>query len=121
MLTPLVNMGQQLLEPPNVAGWVLGQAWFSTGAMLARMNFASTLSSNQKFRLATAAAGASQSAQALVNFMLSRMTPAAVGSMSTDLLAYAGSAAWTGTTTQVQTKASGLAHLILGSAEYQFV
>ena len=28
---PLVNMGQQLFEPPNVAGWPLGQGWFSTG------------------------------------------------------------------------------------------
>ncbi len=121
MLTPLVNMGQQLLEPPNVAGWVLGQAWFSTGAMLARMNFASTLSSNQKFRLATAAAASKQSAQALVNFMLARMTPADISAMSNDLLAYASSAAWTGSDAQVQAKASGLAHLILGSAEYQFV
>ena len=27
-LSPLVNMGQQLLEPPDVAGWSLGQAGF---------------------------------------------------------------------------------------------
>jgi uncharacterized protein (DUF1800 family) len=120
-LTPLVNMGQQLFEPPNVAGWDLGQSWFSTGKMLARMNFASTLSVNQKFRLATAAAGAKQSPQALVNFMLSRITPAASDSMLADLMAYASSAAWTGSDTQMQTKASGLAHLILGTAEYQFV
>jgi uncharacterized protein (DUF1800 family) len=120
-LTPLVNMGQQLFEPPNVAGWDLGQSWFSTGTMLARMNFASALSSNQKFRLATAAAGAKQSPQALVSFMLSRMTPAATDSMLGDLDAYASSAPWTGSATQMQTKASGLAHLILGSAEYQFV
>ena len=120
-LTPLVNMGQQLFEPPNVAGWDLGQSWFSTGTMLARMNFASALSSNQKFRLAMAAAGAKQSPQALVSFMLSRMTPAATDSMLGDLDAYAGSAPWTGSATQMQTKASGLAHLILGSAEYQFV
>jgi uncharacterized protein (DUF1800 family) len=119
-LTPLVNMGQQLYEPPDVAGWDLGQSWFSTGKMLARMNFASTLSSNQKFRLATAAAGSKQSAQALVNFMLSRLTPADIGTMSPDLMAYASSAAWTGSDAQMQTKASGLAHLILGSAEYQF-
>ena len=57
-LSPLLSMGQQLFEPPDVAGWSLGQAWFSTGAMLTRMNFASTLAFNQKFRLATAAAGA---------------------------------------------------------------
>ena len=33
-------MGQQLFEPPDVAGWDLGPGWFSSGAMLARMNFA---------------------------------------------------------------------------------
>jgi len=120
-LTPLVNMGQQLFEPPDVAGWDLGQSWFSTGKMLARMNFASTLSLNQKFRLATAAASARQSPDALVNFMLSRITPASRTAMLGDLNAYAASAAWTGSDTQMQTKASGLAHLILGSAGYQFV
>ncbi len=120
-LSPLSNMGQQLFEPPNVAGWVLGQGWFSTGAMLARMNFASTLASNQKFRLATAAAGFKQSPGTLVNYLLSRITPASSGSLVGDLTAYASSAPWTGSDTQMQTKASGLAHLILGSAEYQFV
>jgi uncharacterized protein (DUF1800 family) len=120
-LSPLVNMGQQLFEPPDVAGWDLAQNWFSTGKMLARMNFASTLSSNQKFRLATAAAGARQSPDALVNYMLSRITPASSASMLGDLNAYASSAPWTGSDTQMQTKASGLAHLILGSAEYQFL
>ena len=120
-LNPLVNMGQQLFEPPDVAGWDLGQNWFSTGKMLARMNFASALSLNQKFRLATAAAGARQSPADLVNFVLSRITPASSPSMLGDLNAYAASAAWTGSDTQVQTKASGLAHLILGSAEYQFL
>ena len=53
--TPLTNMGQTLFEPPDVAGWELGQGWFSTGAMLARTNFASTLAGNQKFNLAEAA------------------------------------------------------------------
>jgi uncharacterized protein (DUF1800 family) len=120
-LTPLVNMGQQLFEPPDVAGWDLGQLWFSTGKMLARMNFSSTLSSNQKFRLATAAAGSKESPQALVNFMLSRFTPADVSVMSPDLQVYAASANWTGSDAQMQTKSSGLAHLILGSAEYQFL
>ncbi len=120
-LTPLVNMGQQLFEPPDVAGWDLAESWFSTGKMLARMNFASTLAGNQKFRLGTAAAPARGSAQALVSFMLDKMTPAAADSMYPDLVAYAGTGAWTGSDAQLQTRASGLAHLILGSAEYQFV
>jgi len=120
-LTPLVNMGQQLLEPPDVAGWDLGQSWFSTGKMLARMNFASTLASNQKLRLGTAAQPAKGSAQAVLNFMLSKLTPANASDMYGDLLAYTASGTWTGSDTQLQTRASGLAHLILGSAEYQLV
>jgi len=120
-LTPLVNMGQQLFEPPDVAGWDLGPLWFSTGKMLARMNFASTLALNQKFRLGSAAAGARGSAQALLNFMLAKMTPADESGMYADLLAYTGTGTWTGSDAQLQTRASGLAHLILGSAEYQFV
>src|SRR5215470_146329 len=121
-LTPLVNMGQQLFEPPDVAGWDLGQLWFSTGMMLARMNFASTLAGNQKFRLGTAAASARQSPQELVSFMVDRITPASIKSMYGDLVVYASSGAtWPVSDAQMQTKASGLAHLILGSAEYQFI
>ena len=122
-LSPLISMGQQLFEPPDVAGWSLGQDWFSTGAMLTRMNFASALASNQKFRLATAAAGAKQSPQALVNYMLSRLTAADVsGAVYNDLLAYASAVTtWTGSDAQLQAKTPGLAHLILGSAEYQFL
>ena len=122
-LSPLVSMGQQLLEPPDVAGWSLGQAWFSTGAMLTRMNFASTLAFNQKFRLATAAAAAKQSPQALLNYMLSRLTAADMsGAVYNDLLAYASAVTtWTGSDAQLQAKTPGLAHLILGSAEYQFL
>jgi uncharacterized protein (DUF1800 family) len=120
-LTPLVNMGQQLFEPPDVAGWDLGQLWFSTGKMLARMNFASTLAVNQKTRLGAAAVPARASAQGVLNFMLSKLTPAHASDMHGDLLAYTGTGTWTGSDTQLQTRASGLAHLILGSAEYQLV
>jgi uncharacterized protein (DUF1800 family) len=122
-LSPLVNMGQHLLEPPNVAGWVLGPGWFSTGSMLARMNFAATLAANQKFRLATDAAVARSSPQALVSYLLTRLTPDDVdGSLYVDLVSYVNAGgAWTGSDAQLQTKAPGLAHLTLGSAVYQFV
>ncbi len=39
-LSPLINMGQQLFEPPDVNGWELGEGWFSTSGMLSRMNYA---------------------------------------------------------------------------------
>ena len=48
-------LGQVLFDPPDVAGWEAGQSWFSTGAMLSRMNYASALAGNQKFELARAA------------------------------------------------------------------
>jgi uncharacterized protein (DUF1800 family) len=121
-LSPLVNMSQQLFEPPNVAGWVLGQGWFSTGAMLTRMNFASTLAANQKFKLAGAAAGAQDSAQSLVQFMTARMaTPPLDATIAAALETYAGSPGWTGSDAQVQSKAAGLAHLIAGSPAYQVI
>jgi hypothetical protein len=55
--------------------------------------------------------------------MLSRLTMTDVrNEVYYDLLTYAsGVTAWTGSTAQLQAKAPGLAHLILGSAEYQFL
>jgi len=122
-LSPLNSMGQELLEPPDVAGWVLGQNWFSTGATLARMNFGSTLASNQKFKLAGAAAPARASAQAVVDYLLTRLTPADLDRAAyADLVTYASAgSAWTGSDAQLQTKTPGLVHLILGSPEYQLV
>ena len=121
-LTALVNMGQELLEPPSVAGWVLGQSWFSTGATLARMNYASTLAANQKFNLATASASARSSSHAVVDYLLSRLTVDVGNDVYNDVLAYAAAGvSWTGSDSQLQTKSPGIVHLILGSAEYQFV
>jgi uncharacterized protein (DUF1800 family) len=120
ILAPLVNMNQDLFDPPDVAGWSLGRSWFSTGAMLARMNFASTLAANQRFRLAAEAAGARSSPTAVLDFLLTRLTPTLDGRTYGDLAAYASAgAAWTGSDAQLQTKTSGLTHLIVGSPEYQ--
>jgi uncharacterized protein (DUF1800 family) len=122
-LTPLANMGQILYEPPNVAGWELGQSWFSTSAMLARMNFASTLAGNQKFKLATAvkAANASTTPEALLSYMLDALAGAPLDSAVTGELAnyLHATGAWTGSDAQLQAKAPGLVHLIAGSPEYQ--
>ncbi len=35
----LRNMGQVIFDPPNVAGWPSGVIWFSSSAMLARLNY----------------------------------------------------------------------------------
>ena len=74
--TPLANMGQTLFEPPDVNGWDLGRGRFSSGAMLARMNFASTLAANQRFNLARDANGVRSSAENVMSYFMSRFTPA---------------------------------------------
>jgi uncharacterized protein (DUF1800 family) len=120
-LTPLANMGQQLLEPPDVNGWHLGRGWFSTGAMLARMNFASQLVMNQRFALRDAFRPAAGTPQSVLTEALDRLMPAAFDSSGesalTDYLQAGG--AWTGSDSQLLAKVPGLVHLIVGSGEYQ--
>jgi uncharacterized protein (DUF1800 family) len=123
-LTPLLNMGQQLFEPPDVAGWDLGPGWFSSAGMLARMNFAAQLASNQKFNLRDHARADAKSPEALLSWVLDRLTPNDFASTSYNaLLDYtrAGIPSWVGSDDQVATKAAGLVHLVVGSGDYQLV
>jgi uncharacterized protein (DUF1800 family) len=121
-LTPLANMGQQLLEPPDVAGWALGKDWFSTGMSLERMNYASLLATNQRVNLRDSAMPYNQTPDRILEYMLDRLRPSEIeGGVYNDLLDYArAGAAWTGSQTQVQAKSAGLAHLIGASGQYQF-
>jgi uncharacterized protein (DUF1800 family) len=123
LLTPLLNMGQQLFEPPDVAGWELGPGWFSTGGMLARMNFAAQLATNQKFNLRDLARKDGKTPEALLSFVLDRLTPPEYASSSYNaLLDYARAGInWTGSDDQLATKTSGLVHLVVGSGDYQLV
>jgi uncharacterized protein (DUF1800 family) len=122
-LSPLANMGQQLFEPPDVGGWSLGPSWFSTAAMLARMNFASTLIGRQRSDVARGASGNGPTPEALLSFYLDRLTPAPLEPGAYEaLLAYLRSGGdWTGSDGQLRVKAPGLLHLIIGCSEYQLV
>jgi uncharacterized protein (DUF1800 family) len=124
-LAPLGNMGMILYEPPDVAGWDLGRPWFSTGAMLARMNFAATLAANQRFNLATSIrlAGARRTADTMLFHMTGALRTAPLDSgVAAEWATYLrATGPWTGSDAQLEAKASGLAHLIAGSPEYQLV
>jgi len=121
--SPLANMGQHLFEPPNVGGWPLGAGWFSTGTMLARTNFAATLASSQKAFLGATLKAKSQTPEALLGAMLDRVTPAPLDAGPEQaLMTYLFAAgAWNGSGEQLNTRASGLARLLVGSSEYQLV
>jgi uncharacterized protein (DUF1800 family) len=122
-VTALASMGQVLYEPPDVAGWDLGQAWFSSGTMLSRMNLGSTLTANQKFNLRAAAKPYGKTPDALLSWMLDRLPMAQLDSATyNDLRSFlTGSGAWTGSDAQLLVKASGLAHIILAAPQYQFM
>jgi hypothetical protein len=119
----MLNMGQQLLEPPDVNGWELGPGWFSTGGMLARMNFASELARNQQFQLRDGARSHNQTPETLVDYVVSRLSlPELDGAVRNTLLDYVrAGGTWSGSEQQLTTKTAGLFHLLTGSGDYQFV
>jgi uncharacterized protein (DUF1800 family) len=120
---PLANMGMLLFEPPNVGGWPIGAGWFSTGTMLARTNFAATLAASQKDYLAVSLESEGQTPQALLAAMLDRVTPAPFDSIPQQaLMSYiVAGGTWTGSAEQLNTRAAGVARLLVGSSEYQLV
>lgn len=122
-LTPLSNMGQNLYDPPDVAGWEQGPSWFSTGSMLARMNFVSMLAGNQRFRLAASVGVSARTPESLVSHILDSLkTPPLDRVITTELTDYLRATGdWTGNAAQLQNKVPGLVHLVGGTAEYQFV
>jgi len=119
-LTPLVNMGQQLFEPPDVNGWELGPAWFSTGGMLARMNFASQLATNQRVALRDAARASSGSVDDLLDFCYNRLSMATTTEQRAAAAQYVlAGGPWTGSDSQLLAKTAGVIHLLTASSEYQ--
>ena len=122
-LPALANMGQTLYDPPDVAGWDVGPRWFSTGAMLARMNFAATLASNQKFNLAAAAAPYAATPDSLLSYVLDSLSTAPLDDrVRTELANYLRSTGpWTASPAQLQAKVPGLVHLVAATVEYQFI
>lgn len=122
-MTPLLNMGQQLFEPPDVNGWDVGAGWFTTGGMLARMNFAATLATNQRVALREAARPARTTPESLLSFVLESLSiPEPTGDVRNALLDYINAGGtWTGSDTQLLNKTGGLVHLLTGSGSYQLV
>ena len=118
-------MGQQLFEPPDVNGWELGPGWFSTGGMLARMNFASALATNQRFALRDAARAPRTRRRRRCVDVRARAgcrCRSSTGETRNALLDYVrAGGTWTGSETQLLNKTGGLFHLLTGSGEYQFV
>ena len=50
-LVMLLQLGQELFQPPNVKGWDGGVAWITTNSLLDRFNFAAALVEGQRVQL----------------------------------------------------------------------
>jgi hypothetical protein len=87
------------------------------------MNFAATLASSQKEHLAAALESEGGTSQGLMTAMLDRVTPAPLDSAPQQaLLTYLlAGGSWTGNQEQLNTRASGLARLLVSCSEYQLV
>jgi uncharacterized protein (DUF1800 family) len=122
-VSQLVNMGQVLYEPPDVAGWEQGSGWISTGGMLARMNLAAQLSRTQATNLVNLVRPVAKTPDAVLSYFIDRLAPAPYDNGAyNELRAYlTASGAWTGSDTQLRAKVPGLVHLMVGSGEYVFI
>jgi hypothetical protein len=91
--------------------------------MLARTNFAATLASSQKDFLAVALESEGGTPQALLAGMLNRLTPAPLDAAPQQaLMSYmVAGGPWSGSADQLNTRAAGLARLLVGSSEYQLI
>ena len=123
--TPLTNMGQTLFEPPDVNGWELGPGWFSTGAMLSRMNFAvdaggqSAIQSRRAPRRRIAVAP-----EDVLDFFLDRLSPAPFEQRAVRRAARLPDVRRRvdrDPTRSSTPRPPGWRKLIVGSSEYQFV
>ena len=121
---PLTAMGQTLFEPPDVNGWDLGPGWFTTGGMLARMNFAADARGQsavqpraraRRVRVVTRSCSRLLPRSALYRRRSMQSARNELLSVPRDRWCVDGSDA------QLRMKAAGLARLIVGSGEYQIV
>lgn len=125
-------MGQDLLNPPTVEGWHTGQEWIDSGALVERVNFASSrigdtsLPGVRKMIDRLAALGPVIDAEQLVDACLDLVGPLEVSPARRDeLVTYAqkDGEVRCGTAEEkeeFERRAAGLLQLIVASREFQF-
>ena len=66
------RMGQELYEPPNVAGWPGGRAWINSATLVARQNFAAAVGEGPSGRLKMRTPRADVEAERLASVLCGR-------------------------------------------------
>ncbi|MGH2520750.1 MAG: DUF1800 family protein, partial [Chloroflexota bacterium] len=124
----LKQLGQELYNPPSVAGWPGGPAWLNAASMLARFNFGELLAGAAKNRPgpgdgyidpeAFVHKLGANSWDAVIDIFGGSLTAGLSSATQSALKSYAGKSA--GLKPQaLDTKLRGLIHLLMVSPEYQ--
>jgi uncharacterized protein (DUF1800 family) len=120
----LARMGQELFNPPTVFGWDGGMEWINSTTMLARMNYANTLSQARGSAGINPSQILSQngltSPEKMVDFFARALGPLPYSvDVRADLAGYITQSTGNASADSLDTKVRGLIHLMLGTAEYQ--
>ena len=111
---PLSNMGMQLFEPPNVGGWPVGGGWFSTATMLGAATSARRRSRRSRSLRLRCGEG---KPRGLRTAMLDRISRAPLDPIrSKHWVLPRRRRSVVGSQEQLETRAAGLARLLVGSA-----
>jgi len=125
----LRQLGQELFNPPNVAGWPGGPAWLDASTVANRFNFGGLLAAAVKNAPSPNGGGyidpesfvqklGSKSWDAVIDFFGGSLTSGLTDTTRSALLDYAGKAQDPRPQT-LDTKLRGLIHLLMVSPEYQ--
>ena len=82
-LVMLLQLGQELFQPPNVKGWDGGVAWVTTNSLLDRYNFAAALVEGQRVPLPALVGQMKGLASSIEDSGLLQMGPAPVAQLFT--------------------------------------
>jgi uncharacterized protein (DUF1800 family) len=120
----LVQMGQILFYPPNVAGWPGGANWLTSQTMIARQNFVASLVNSPAMDnvewMQQVPLKASQASSDLVNTLLQGDASPAAGAQLADYLNGAGTSALGMLSGEnYQERVRGAAYLTMAMPAYQ--
>ncbi len=113
VLGAMRSMGQELFNPPNVAGWHGGRSWINTDTIFTRLNFADRIVSNRNTEgptyvdPAAVLGGAKDAVGHFVDLLTDGLVSDANRQVLQDYFSGAAKAA--------DTKIRGLVHLILST------
>ncbi len=124
VLPALQQMGQQLFNPPSVAGWPGGQNWLTSGTMIARQNFLTRVLNSQMVATSPSLRGLPmQSRTAAARLVTTLLQGDAAPASMTDVVAYldgAESAALAALSPEnYDQRVSGAAYLTMAMPAYQ--